>query len=199
MSIDHETAAAALYGTAATRHEPEPHADRPAGETPGARLQDQMATAEKQADKLFNHPADRLDLDGRDTVHASTERVIEEAGVGRLGLEPEQARESAREWSKVWREFNLSSAESAQLVEIGLPVLTGAVQPDTLAWANEARGALTSEYGAGADQALADARALVAKHPGLARMLDATGLGSHPAVVTRVAREARSLRKAGRL
>lgn len=201
MSIDHESAAAALYGTAATRHEPEPpaQAPQPTGDAPGARLQEQMATAEGQADKLFNHPAEQHDAAGYDKVQASTQRVIEAAAVERFGLEPADARESAQEWAGVFNRYSLSSAESQHLTEIAVGVMTGSTEVDALAWANDARAALTSEYGDSAETMLAASRKLVAQDPKLYDYLHRTGLGSHPKVVLAIARKARSLQRAGRL
>lgn len=200
MPIDTEHAAAVLYGgTPASTQAPGASAPAPEALSPGDQVQRQLTDEADQAAALYGDPSEHVDHEGRDTVHAPTQRAIESAAVERFGMEPEEARESAQAWGQVFREFSLSSAESGHLTEVALPYLEGTAEVDRIALANESRGALASEYGARAAQVLEASRKLVARHPNLARLLDQTGLGSHPAVVRAVARKADALQRAGKL
>ena len=63
----------------------------------------------------------------------------------------------------------------------------------------EASKQLARVFGKDADQALADARKLVMRDKRVARFLEDTGLGDHPAIVLKIAKQARSLRQKGKL
>jgi hypothetical protein len=199
MAIDQEAAAAMLYGNTTPASAPAPVVLAAQPATPADKALSQIEQAEAHAERLFNDPDDRLDAEGRDAIHAPTERAIETAGVERFGMDPAEAQASAREWSTVFREFALNSTESGDLTEIALPFLEGTAQVDRTELTNQSRTALTAEYGSRADQVLDASRRLVARHPGLAKVLDQTGLGSHPAVVRAVARRADTLQRAGKL
>ncbi|MBL8329343.1 MAG: hypothetical protein JNJ71_10860 [Rubrivivax sp.] len=197
MALDLNAAAASLYGPAQPAQSEPPAQSRPSSpttpDTQSAAPQHNPATA------FYDDPADQLDHTGLDRLHASTQRSIIEAGVERFGLEPEAARDSAMAWGRVFREFDLAPDESAQLAAIALPFMDGSVDVDLLDLTNRSRAALTAEYGARADQVLDAARQLIAKHTQLASLLEQTGLGSHPAVVTAIARKAYALKRAGKL
>ncbi len=206
MPIDHETAAAALYaptptsdGQTATTPPTQAQAPKVRRLDPIQRAQRDVAQTEQRAQALYDDPADAKDVDGYDKTHASTQRVIIEAGVQRLGLEPDAAHESATEWAQTFNRYGLASSESNDLTEIAVGVMSGAVEPDRQAWANDARSTLTSEYGESAEAILEASRKLVAQDKPLFAYLDRTGLGSHPRIVSLIARKAHALRKAGKL
>lgn len=139
-------------------------------------------------------------LQGALSAYAPTARDIESAATQRLGLTDHEAKESATEWAGTFAKYSVSADDAAHLAEIGIAALANGVDDaKALTWRNESRAVLTSEFGASADQALDDARRLVASDPTLAAWLDQTGLGNHPKVVATVAQRARHLRNAGRL
>lgn len=61
-------------------------------------------------------------------------------------------------------------------------------------WLPEANKLVRETYGADADQLRKDAKMLVSKRPGLARVLTETGLGNHPKVIKAVVDMARRRR-----
>ncbi len=139
-------------------------------------------------------------LQGALSAYAPTARDIESAATQRLGLTDQEAKASATEWAGTFAKYSVSADDAAHLAEIGIAALANGVDDaKALTWRNESRAVLTSEFGASADQALDDARRLVASDPTLAAWLDHTGLGNHPKVVATIAQRARHLRNAGRL
>jgi hypothetical protein len=197
MPLDLNAAAASLYGPA------QPAASLPT-QPPSPTLATASATPhddrpQNPAGAFYDDPDDQLNHEGLDKLHASTQRSIMDAAVERFGLEPAEARASAVEWARVFRGFDLTPGESTHLAAAALPFMDGSIEVDRLDLNNQSRAALASEYGPRAEQVLDAARQLIAKHPQLATLLDQTGLGSHPAVVTVVARKAYALQRAGKL
>jgi hypothetical protein len=193
MSTNHHSTA--LYGTSALQAPAAPLAPQHSEQAsrlygvPQAAQQPQGPQPDAQADRLYSDLTDRLDAEGFDKVHASTQRQIVELGVDRLGMDPAEARRSADEWGSTFAKYGLGSEESAHVVEVAAAVLAGSVEPDP-SWAPEARKLLSSEFGGNADRVLAEARKLVAADPKLAAFLDDTGLGNHPRIVALAARAA---------
>lgn len=70
---------------------------------------------------------------------------------------------------------------------------------DVITQREAAVDALNREFGQGAKQAWRDARALVARDPRVAQLIEAMGLGDDPDTVLLLARKARSQRLAGKL
>lgn len=200
--INMEAAAQSLYGTPtaeaseAVTSKPAP-ADTKAAPSPGNEAEQGAALfGAGQADPALGAEG----LQGELATYAPTARDIESAATQRLGLTDEEAKASATEWAGTFHRYGVTGDAAAHLAEIGIAALANGVdEAKALSWRNESRAVLTSEFGATADQALEDAKRLVASDPTLAAWLDQTGLGNHPRVVATIAQRARHLRNAGRL
>jgi hypothetical protein len=123
-------------------------------------------------------------------------RQIEQAGIERLGLSPDDTAAAVSDWAGRFQSYGVDGSDADQLVSIGLGAIAGNV--DQSGWASQARTALNREFG-DAGKALADARALVARDAGLRDFLENTGLGNHPKVAVVIAQRARQLKARGQL
>ncbi|MBT9491485.1 MAG: hypothetical protein IV107_03885 [Paucibacter sp.] len=113
-------------------------------------------------------------------------------------LEPDAKALAMREWAGILADCEIPSTEAQTLV--GLAVRQGFPSEDqSLRWEAASHDSLVSEFGAGADTALADAKLLVSRDPRLAKFLDETGLGDHPEIVLKAARIAREQIASGKL
>ncbi|MBI2749754.1 MAG: hypothetical protein HYX43_10565 [Burkholderiales bacterium] len=112
---------------------------------------------------------------------------------------PEQNKAAAREWREVLADTEISPADARELVGVvqGLKELPSA--ETKVEWEKAAHDELQRTYGADADQALADAQALVARDPRVQAFLYESKLGSHPDFVRHIVRLARQQRARGRL
>ena len=196
--VDIQAAAQSLYGPASAVA-PVPStalSEAQAAGKPATPVQGGPSDAFSSAEKLF----DAADAEPILSTYAPVARDIESAATERLGLTPDEASASASEWGQTFHRYGVSSTEAAHLVEIGVAALVNGVDDaKATSWRSESTAALTSAFGANAGQALADAKALVAKDPTLAAWLEQTGLGDHPKVVAAVAQRARQMRNSGRL
>ncbi len=168
--------------------------------TPVPAQQQQPMTDQQLAAALFTGPAEQRDyLTGQPLPVDETPlmRNVASVAVQDFGLEPDEAKESAKHWAQTFNTYGVTESQADHLVAIGVGVLSGRVEADERAWASDARVALSTEFGQSADLALKLARELVQRDPQLAGFLDSTGLGSHPRVVVALANAA--WRKRGRL
>jgi MoxR-like ATPase len=106
---------------------------------------------------------------------------------------------AAAEFREIFADMELSTNDARGLFEVyqRLPGIPS--DAEVSAWADQSVRALREAYGNGAEEALADARALVARDPRIKAFLNVSGLGSHPKVIVRLAHAARSQRGRGRL
>lgn len=132
------------------------------------------------ARQMFSPQKQYVDVFGRDTP---------------LDIDPRVHAAVLAESREIFADFELSDVEARDVVGwIRRGEATGE-QVDE--WNREAEGELRRVYGANADQALADARALAARDPRVGQILDA--FGAPPRIVLLLAEKARSLRGAGAL
>lgn len=105
----------------------------------------------------------------------------------------------AHEVARISRDLGMSDA--GEFMDILKQAKSGTAPTAEQAQASMAKAAdlLRSEYGDKAQQALADARALVQRDPRVAKLLDAAGLGNDPATVLKFAKLAQRQRAQGRL
>jgi len=159
-------------------------------------LNEQQTTEDEMAQKMFGETDPLL-------VHGDAGRAIERSAMEDLMLSPDEASAAAREWGEVFQTFGLNATESAALAEVGVAAFARPATPELVTqWTEDSTVALQREFGmAGARQALDDARELLDQLGSreLIDVLHSTGLGSHPAVVLRLAHRARALRNAGKL
>jgi hypothetical protein len=129
--------------------------------------------------------------------HGDAERAIQNTLIETDLTTPEEAAAVAQEWRPVFQTLQLNSSESTAMANLGAAVYRNPPSPETLAgWANEAKAALLQDFGpGGVGQALADAKAWVARDPKLVQYLNETGLGSHPSVVRLAAAKARAAKR----
>lgn len=173
--VDLQQAADVLYG-------PEPKAE--------SREPEAKPSA---ADVLYaNTPTDVASAN----TYGPAQRAISEAATDRFGLDHETAQAAAAEWTGTFQKYGIGD-EAGQLVNVAVGALAQGPDP---AWAGAARAALVSDFGgeAGADRALAAAKALVAQDAKLCAFLHETGLGSHPRVVLALANRAHHLKRGAR-
>ena len=111
---------------------------------------------------------------------------------------PEQ-KALAHEFREVFADWRASSQDARELVAAAERLKELPTEATLKGWENEALGELRRTYGADANSALADAQKLVARDPRVAAFLDAFGLGSHPQVVSTLARLARQQKAQGKL
>jgi hypothetical protein len=200
MSSD-QSAAQVLYGNSTPAPVPAPAApaQQPQAKSAAEALYGSKPSTEGMSDG-DRQRAEQRAHDAReaqravDNTYGSATRTITEAAVERLGLSPDEAQASVRDWQPRFQSYGLSGDEAQSVVDVAVGAVAGNV--DQSGWANQSRAALTREFGSadGAQRALDAARALVAKDPALAAFLDSSGLGSHPKVVVLLANKARSRR-----
>lgn len=155
------------------------------------RMQPEAMSEEDRADTMF----------GDSPIHGDAERSISNSMKELELMTPMEADKIANEWSGIFSEYQLNATESVQLADLGASVYVNPPSETTMAdWEGQAKAALAQEYGPdGAGQALADAKALIARNPTLHKYLHKTGLGSHPNVVRIAAAKASALRSQGKL
>jgi hypothetical protein len=182
------TAAEVFFGattptTPATAPAPAPAAPAAPAATPAPPKGDEQTAAEV----LFDGAND----------HGDAERAIQNTLIETDLTTPEEAAAVAQEWRPVFQTLQLNSSESTAMANLGAAVYRNPPSPETLAgWANEAKAALLQDFGpGGVGQALADAKAWVARDPKLVQYLNETGLGSHPSVVRLAAAKARAAKR----
>jgi hypothetical protein len=114
----------------------------------------------------------------------------------------EEARAFRAEAREQFADLGLSSSEARQVVEVFDSALRDGIPDEATRarWQSQALDAVFREHGPKeAPRRIAAARALVARDVRVQRILDATGLGSHPAVVSLLISKAHSERMRGRL
>lgn len=114
---------------------------------------------------------------------------------------PPENKAAAAEWREVLADGEIPPNEARELIGVfqGLNELPS--DDKVAAWGTEAMGELRRVYGneREATEALALAKAMVARDPRVQQFLNASGLGNHPTFVLHAARIARSQRGSGRL
>lgn len=182
--MDIDQAATVLFGQPA---------DSPGAPTPGA--EPSPSPDDALARKLYDAPT------GPDYFGDATRAIVTDLREREL-MPDQDAQAQAATWSPVFAELGLSSVEASNVVDAAIAAARNAGDDGELAasWAADAANIVRQDYGPeGAGQALADARALVARYPKIARMLEETGLGNHPAIVRIACAKARALRLRGEL
>lgn len=112
-------------------------------------------------------------------------------------LAPEIARAVTSELREIFSDVGASTAEAQEFATLAKEVPAA---PEARASLRaEAIEAVRQQYREDADAALADARALVARDPRVAKIIDATGLGDHPRAVLTIIQLARAARMRGEL
>jgi hypothetical protein len=112
---------------------------------------------------------------------------------------PEENKAAAREWLEIFADTEISPVDARELVGVVQGLSELPTDEVRAGWEKTATEDLRRAYGADAQQALADARAFVARDSRLANFLHQTGLGSHPAFVRHAVCLARQQRARGRL
>lgn len=121
---------------------------------------------------------------------AYTDAGIDKA-LTELGIEGTAAEAEHKAWAGVFADLGLSSQQAKDMVTIGL--MDEPTAEVTQAWPAQAEAALKETYGESDwQQALADAKLLVARDPRLHKFLHETRLGDHPGVVKLAAERARA-------
>lgn len=133
-------------------------------------------------------------------THGDATRAITSAAMEDNLSTPYEAAKIAAQWAGTFAQHELTSTDSAQIVDIAAAAAKNPPSPEIVAtWTEQAIQHLQTTYGVqGAGQALRDARAYV-QHTGVADLLDAWGLGAHPKLVALAAAKGRALRLAGKL
>jgi uncharacterized protein (DUF1778 family) len=208
--IDTTSTAAVLYGSA------EASADIPA--SPGATTLplaaevqspagDEQAVADDAAKgekPVEPHPWTRTPeelltdsfYDPRMT-HKPATNEIESAFLER-GVTAEEVKAIVDEWWPVLARYGVeNSSDVARAVAATAREMPTAEKVDD--WGRASTQYLLDEFGAEAENVLADMRKIVADDPRAKRFLELTGLGNHPSVVEALAKSATAFRKAGKL
>jgi hypothetical protein len=105
------------------------------------------------------------------------------------------------EGREIMSDLGMSDGEARDVVSIMSTELANGIPTDETieSWGREATQETFRRYGKAAEARLEDARLLVRRDPRVRRLLDQTGLGSHPKVVAMMIERARSERSRGRL
>lgn len=161
----------------------------------GDETQYDKASEGEKADRMFSGQRPELN-------HGNAMRDIEGAALENL-LDHAEAADEAAFWGETFSKFDLSSTESAMLTNVGISTLNNPATPEiVMSWVEESRAVLVQDFGPqGARQALDDARQFVNAYgtPELIDILNATGLGNHPAVIRVITAKARAAKLAGKL
>ena len=130
-------------------------------------------------------PARRMYDDRTPYTHAGIERALADHGVEGPAADLEH-----KAWAGVFADLGLSGQDAQGVVQLAMaePPSDDQVQ----AWPTQAQAALQEAFGRDWQQALADARLLVARDPRLSDYLNRTGLGNHPHIVKLAAERARA-------
>jgi hypothetical protein len=122
---------------------------------------------------------------------------LEEA-MANLPLDGETKAAEASEWREIFADIGASPQDARELVQAADIFTSQPMTPQRdAANVNAARQLMTQQFGADADQALADAQALVKRDPRLANILERSRLGNDPKTVVKVAQLARSAKLRG--
>jgi len=113
----------------------------------------------------------------------------------------DQVRAFRAEAREQFADLGLSDQDARDVVGvINAELQAGIPAAETRAqWQEQALNDVVRQYGKDAPARIAEARALVARDPRVQKILDDTGLGSHPRVVALMIERARSERGRGRL
>jgi hypothetical protein len=134
------------------------------------------------------------------TKHYGPEVGLEDALGDAADATPEMRAAAASEFKQIFADHGLSAQEAGNLVSIVRQVAKEPPSEEQQAkWIEQAERRLKEIYGSGMQQAVADARTLVARDPRVAKILEHTRLGNNPEVIELMARVARSERLKGRL
>lgn len=114
---------------------------------------------------------------------------------------PEVQKTAIQEFRQMAQDFQLEPPQFALVVPLVKEFTAAPADEATRgAWRKEAVLSLEQTYGKeDAAKALQDARALVQRDPRIARLLNDSGLGSHPKIVLLLVEKARAAKIAGRL
>ena len=130
--------------------------------------------------------------------HQITLSAIEQAYTSR-GATPEQAQAVVGQWWPALGRLGVDGGDMSPVVEAVAAVTQELPPPERVQeWAGQSMELLRAEYGDDAGQILKDMRTMVGADPMAKAYLDMTGLGSHPGIVTTLAKSARAFRLAGK-
>jgi hypothetical protein len=192
--------AATLYGTPDPA---KPEAQAPATPTATDPVAEDKAGAQPAAQSLYepdDKPLDDQQRAAAESTYGSAMRTAKSELVERAGWDVGEAHASAAAAGELFYRHGVSSDDAQHVTEAAISAEVNGVTDEQMAeWRTRSYGALRADWGASADQMLADARALVKTDPRLHDYLHSTGLGNHPAVVRVIANRARQLRSQGKL
>lgn len=114
-----------------------------------------------------------------------------------LGIDPEVGRKGMAEVRELFADLDLTPGDVRGLRERAEKLRDAPA--DAFAQREATVDALNREFGQGAKQALREARALVARDPRVAKMIETMGLGDDAATIVKLAHVARAQRLAGKL
>jgi hypothetical protein len=112
----------------------------------------------------------------------------------------EQIAAAALELREIAADLDFTDADVTHVLDLARAARSEPLTPELHErWHQQAADALQRQYGTDAPRALDLARQLAKRDPRVLRMLNESGLGSHPDVVLRFAEKARALQARGRL
>ena len=142
------------------------------------------------AERLYGDPAERVSS-YTPSLSDSFDRLTD-----LTGMSVEQRTGAMQETVEVFTDAQIPAEPAARLHALMVAHVANPADDATVErWATEAREALRERYGhAEAERRLDAARTFVKNRPELQRLLDVTGLGSHPEVVRALAENPHGLR-----
>jgi hypothetical protein len=146
-----------------------------ASSSAGEKLSDAEADEQTGAEKIYDDP----DAGIADTLDTNVVKLAEA-----WSMKPEEAATMRANTADLLKHVTPDISERRELHGLFTKAALDPVSAETFNdWDTQSRELLTARYGGDGDRLLTAARALVAAEPGLADILKATGLGSHPRVV----------------
>lgn len=226
--IDIQASAAALYGdpaapAPAAAAEPAsapaaaPNSGQPQGRAPTRPAPEHpLAKSERLADGLYAQPEDvSVEVpesianarkgDELRTIYGAqgqfgqdiTDAIAE--GSAEFAAFPEDMRKAAiAEVREIAADVGMTNEDVSTLKALA-PQFNATTAEQVAQWQAESVQTLQREYGEEWQQALADAKALIARDPRLVQIMRAGGRGNHPQVVSMFARLGRQARMSGRI
>lgn len=128
------------------------------------------------------------------------DKIYASAEMHRLFEGSPTAATDTRAWQEIAADFGLPPERAREFVGLVEDARKRAPDDATVErWSSEAMQHVRLTYGHRADDMLADAKRLVARDPRVSKLLNESGLGSHPRVVRLFVERAASLKALGRL
>jgi hypothetical protein len=159
----------------------------PAAKPAGDEQDDEQTDDIKDEDDGEGNDEPPLTDDGR-LNYAQVMRDVADVSVQRLGMSTEDAAANAEATAASFEAFGIGATEAASLTEYAVGIVTREVSDaQRMQWRRDARDVIAQEVGPeNVDRAIAQAQALVRRHPSTRQWLARTGAGDHPAFVRAV-------------